>query len=228
MKVGRLVQAISEPRRSASILMHRFDWREEHPKHHWSRIVADRELDSFIEQIGPEHLSVAEISGSYVSARHTWKSRTLLDYPAFDLCAPTPHPMPEFDVVICAEVLEHVPDPWLAVRTLHSLSKPGGYVLITTPFLLRYHPAPEDYWRFTPAGLAVLIERAGLELIHVAGWGNAACVRANFYRWANFLPWNSLRDEPTLMVSVWAIARRPSRLDSGSPASTDDKSDYRG
>jgi SAM-dependent methyltransferase len=208
--------------------MNRIDRREQHPKHHWSRIVADRELDSFIEEIGPEHLSVAEVSGSYISARHTWKSRTLLEYPSFDLCAPSPAPALAYDVVICAEVLEHVLDPWLAVETLYSLCKPGGYVLITTPFLLRYHPAPEDYWRFTPAGLTVLMERAGLEPVHVAGWGNAACVRANFYRWANFLPWSSLKNEPTLMVSVWAIARRPNASDPSHPAAAGDESPRQG
>jgi 2-polyprenyl-3-methyl-5-hydroxy-6-metoxy-1,4-benzoquinol methylase len=38
-----------------------------------------------------------------------------------------------FDVVVCAEVIEHVRDPWQLVGTIRTLLRPGGTLLLTTP-----------------------------------------------------------------------------------------------
>lgn len=38
-----------------------------------------------------------------------------------------------FDCILCSEVLEHVPSPERAVKSIERLLKPGGVVLITTP-----------------------------------------------------------------------------------------------
>lgn len=38
-----------------------------------------------------------------------------------------------FDFVLCSEVLEHVPDPESALRTLFRILKPGGVAVVTTP-----------------------------------------------------------------------------------------------
>lgn len=49
-----------------------------------------------------------------------------------------------FDVVLCTEVLEHVPDPIRAFEKITSLVRPGGYVIVTVPFLSLMHQAP--FW----------------------------------------------------------------------------------
>ena len=49
-----------------------------------------------------------------------------------------------FDVVLCTEVLEHVPDPVAALRKLYDLTKPGGKIIVTVPFLSLMHQAP--FW----------------------------------------------------------------------------------
>lgn len=48
------------------------------------------------------------------------------------------------DVILCTEVLEHIPDP---IRVFEMLSKrvnPGGYLVFTVPFSSLMHQAP--YW----------------------------------------------------------------------------------
>ena len=60
-----------------------------------------------------------------------------------------------FDVVICAEMLEHVPDWGAAVTAMKRLLVPGGTLVLTTRspgFPL--HDFPHDYWRFTAADMA--------------------------------------------------------------------------
>ena len=60
---------------------------------------------------------------------------------------------PEFDVVLCVSVLEHIEDLSSATRGLHSLLVPGGRAIVSTPFCFPYHDEPADYWRFTMHGM---------------------------------------------------------------------------
>jgi SAM-dependent methyltransferase len=66
-----------------------------------------------------------------------------------------------FDVVLCLQVLEHVPDPAQAVRELRRVVRPGGVVLATTHGVYPFHPNPEDLWRWTQTGLERLFADNG-------------------------------------------------------------------
>jgi len=66
-----------------------------------------------------------------------------------------------FDVVLCLQVLEHVPDPAAAVRELRRVVRPGGRVLASTHGIYPYHPNPEDLWRWTHSGLDRLFRENG-------------------------------------------------------------------
>lgn len=63
------------------------------------------------------------------------------------------------DGLLCLSVLEHVEDPFLAMREMHRVLKPGAGLFIYVPFLFYYHAHEgyySDYWRFTGDGLRVL------------------------------------------------------------------------
>jgi SAM-dependent methyltransferase len=64
-----------------------------------------------------------------------------------------------FDVVLCTEVLEHLPDPQRAIDEMYRVLVPGGQLLLTTRFLFPIHDAPHDYFRFTKYGLRHLLGR---------------------------------------------------------------------
>lgn len=56
-----------------------------------------------------------------------------------------PVPGASFDVVLCTEVLEHVPYPLKALEELARVLKPGGQLIVTAPFISFTHFAPYHY-----------------------------------------------------------------------------------
>ncbi|MDT8316997.1 MAG: methyltransferase domain-containing protein [bacterium] len=56
-----------------------------------------------------------------------------------------PEPNGSFDVIMCIEVFEHLPDPLLAIKEFHRLLKNGGLLIITAPFCSLTHYAPYHY-----------------------------------------------------------------------------------
>ena len=76
-------------------------------------------------------------------------------------------PDAEYDSAMSFSVLEHVPDPWQALRHIHRVLKPGGSLILTVPHLSRLHEEPHDYFRFTHYGLTRLLEDSGFEVIEL-------------------------------------------------------------
>lgn len=64
-----------------------------------------------------------------------------------------------FDTVVICEVLEHLYAPHKGVETVYNVLKPGGRLILTTPFILPLHDRPYDYFRFTKYGLQYLLEK---------------------------------------------------------------------
>lgn len=58
-----------------------------------------------------------------------------------------------FDYVFSIYVLEHVPNPELAIKEMHRVLKPGGICYSFIPFIQGFHAAPNDYVRFTSSGV---------------------------------------------------------------------------
>lgn len=56
-----------------------------------------------------------------------------------------PEPNNSFDVILCSEVFEHLPDPIKALKEFQRLLKPGGKLIITAPFASFVHFAPYHY-----------------------------------------------------------------------------------
>ncbi|OPY67928.1 MAG: hypothetical protein A4E57_02038 [Syntrophorhabdaceae bacterium PtaU1.Bin034] len=64
-----------------------------------------------------------------------------------------------FDAVIALEVLEHLYDPQRMINEMHRILKKDGIVIASTRFICRYHPDPNDYYRFTSDSLKHLFSR---------------------------------------------------------------------
>lgn len=67
----------------------------------------------------------------------------------------------QFGFIICAHVLEHVKQPWVAARNIERLLKPGAHVFVTVPWVQGYHPFPDDFWRMSFDGVRALFPAVG-------------------------------------------------------------------
>jgi SAM-dependent methyltransferase len=74
-------------------------------------------------------------------------------------------PDASYNTAISLEVLEHVPDPFRAVREVYRILKHDGIFIVSVPHLSRLHMEPHDYYRYTQYGVRRLLESAGFELI---------------------------------------------------------------
>jgi hypothetical protein len=67
------------------------------------------------------------------------------------------------DGLICGQVLEHCRDPFRLAAEMARITRPGGWLLITAPFMFMVHSHPIDCWRFLPDGMKILFDRAGVQ-----------------------------------------------------------------
>lgn len=72
-----------------------------------------------------------------------------------------------FKLVISQETIEHVPDPFNAVKEMYRVLDDGGVMYLQVPFIIGYHPGPTDFWRFTKEGIVKVAEDAGFKIEEV-------------------------------------------------------------
>lgn len=77
-----------------------------------------------------------------------------------------------FDTVLSVQVLEHTPHPQVLVDEMARVLVPGGLLILTAPFQFRLHEEPYDFFRYSPHGLRVMCDAAGLEVIETMPQGS--------------------------------------------------------
>ncbi|WP_245587438.1 class I SAM-dependent methyltransferase [Cylindrospermum stagnale] len=168
-----------------------------------------RETGKLVENLNPSKLKVLEISGNNWQ-QTKFKEYKAVYYPQYDICETT---LPEtFDLIIADQVFEHLLWPYRAAKNVQQMLNPGGYLLISTPFLVRIHNYPIDCSRWTETGLKYFLAECGfpLENIQTGSWGNRACIKANWHDWVTYRPilLQSLKNEPDFPYCVWALAQK--------------------
>jgi SAM-dependent methyltransferase len=121
-----------------------------------------------------------------------------------------------FDALIMSEVLEHLVDPWAALRGLARFLKPGALVMASVPNI-SHHRVIADLVRgrfeladsgvmdrthlrwFTPGSFAALFEQAG---IRIDEWGPVG-TPSRKYRLFNALTGGALRHLVTRQICVY-------------------------
>lgn len=127
-----------------------------------------------------------------------------IDYVS-DICS-IPVEKSSFDVIICTEVLEHLPEPILAIREFARILKPEGRLIITAPLGSGLHQLPYHYYGgYTPNWYENFLGLSGFEDILVEANGNffrffgQECVRFVLLT----APWKSLLN--FVLLPLWII-----------------------
>jgi SAM-dependent methyltransferase len=54
-----------------------------------------------------------------------------------------------YDLVLCSQVLEHIPEPVAVLREIRRVLKPGGQAWVSAPLFYEEHEVPYDFNRYT-------------------------------------------------------------------------------
>lgn len=76
-----------------------------------------------------------------------------------------------FDVILCTQVLEHVPQPEHMIAEALRVLRAGGQLILTAPQTWGLHEEPHDYYRFTRYGLQYLLESVGFQVTRIEARG---------------------------------------------------------
>jgi SAM-dependent methyltransferase len=132
-----------------------------------------------------------------------------------------PFSQDSFDTILCTEVLEHTQQPFLAMQEFSRVLKPGGYLLLSVPFIYPIHEAPHDYWRFTPHGLEAICKQARFKIVNFRTKGGEATtlviILQHFMIWglnwvSRFLPGKPLRDATVVRFLIYPLQKSWIRL----------------
>jgi SAM-dependent methyltransferase len=83
-------------------------------------------------------------------------------------------------------VLEHVPRPWVVAQEIRRILKPNGVCVVTAPFLQASHADPDDYFRYTIAGLESLFGEPDFEILESGSQGRLYSILVDFIRMVSF------------------------------------------
>lgn len=150
---------------------------------HPSALEATRRL---IDAHVPKDTSLAILDvGSQQTANQTLSHRELFDLELcryvgvdvepgrnVDLVLEKPYGLPfednSFDVVICGQVFEHIPYFWVTAMEFARVTKPDGFIILSTPSRGHVHFRPFDGWRFYSQGFEAIASFCDLRCIEAS------------------------------------------------------------
>ncbi len=111
-----------------------------------------------------------------------------------------------FDILVCSEVLEHIPDDHLAARNLAALLAPGGVLIATVPGgkMSRFDQRIGHQRHYRPQLLEQLLTGAGLRVEKLMAWG---------------FPFHNIYRSAVRIVSRFALPESPAGEGAGAAGS---------
>jgi SAM-dependent methyltransferase len=84
-------------------------------------------------------------------------------------CTATDVPLPNesVDFILCTEVLQDIQEPNDLMKEAHRLLKPGGTMILTTPYLVPIADGKWDNYRFTQYGLDYQLKKGKFEVLQI-------------------------------------------------------------
>lgn len=77
-----------------------------------------------------------------------------------------------FDNTVAFQVMEHHPEPEIMLKEMTRVTKNGGLIMITIPFLGGLHEEPHDYQRYTVYKLQRICGKTNLDVLDIIPQGS--------------------------------------------------------
>lgn len=139
--------------------------------------------------------------------------KTLISYPEYDLHTISRNFKNEFDFFLFNQTIEHLYNPFEALKQIYDIVKPGGFVFSSVPTINVPHLTPFHFNGYTPMGLAILFKSANFEIIEIGQWGNFDYIQKlwNTHSWPGYDQLNNnnvVINEEKNVVQCWILARK--------------------
>ena len=122
-------------------------------------------------------------------------------------CSAVNIPLPDHsaNAVLCTEMLHDIAEPELVLKEISRLLKPGGILILTTPFMVPVVDGDIDHYRYTRTGIRFLVHKAGMKVRNTEAVSDIFGVMTTLYvkPWLRF--WNVLSKKTKLkgLYSTW-------------------------
>jgi SAM-dependent methyltransferase len=140
--------------------------------------------------LGAGRRSLAFAASEYLVTNIVTGAPVHLNASAMDL------PDDSVDAFICESMLEHIQKPEQVLAEIRRVLRPGGKLLLSTPWMYPFHAAPGDYLRFSEPALLGLLE--GFRLISLEPLGNFWTAMATFAQ-LKVRPWRQMAAPETAL-----------------------------
>ena len=139
--------------------------------------------------------------------------KTILPYPQYDLHNISKHFKNEFDFFLFNQTIEHLYNPFEAIKQIYEIVKQGGYVFTSVPTLNIPHMTPVHFNGYTPMGLAMLFKSANFEIVEIGQWGNFDYIQKLWktHSWPSYNTLNNnniITNEERNVCQCWILARK--------------------
>jgi SAM-dependent methyltransferase len=109
-----------------------------------------------------------------------------------------------FDGVLFVNLLEHLSNYEIAISEAFRVLKKGKILVGVVPFMFNVHGSPNDFFRYTKAGLEHILSRAGFSNIRIKELGTGS-FSVIYHTLLGFVRWNWLA---SLLIPVFSSVDR--------------------
>lgn len=135
------------------------------PRIHW--VTHQTYLTYIVKQISKEKKTVLNLGSGNDRYSENIINIDIFPFKEVDIIASAdrlPFPDNSVDGVINTQLLEHVISPEDVLKEAYRILKKDGFIITAVPFIENFHGSPNDFYRWSHMGLAVLHEKSGFKI----------------------------------------------------------------
>lgn len=172
------------------------EWIEKYDLHHVGKLLSTCETDFELKSLTYDEITICDY---LVDKKYDLHTMNLEDK--------------DYDMIIFNQTLEHLYNPFIAMKNLYNHLKPGGYLYTTVPTINIPHQEPFHFWGMTPTGLCVLGASVGFDIMECGYWGNLSYINHIFTynSWGNIFNVmidNQIENVEHCQSQTWALFKK--------------------